>query len=104
MVTWPITAEQFINEKFITEVLRIGVQVGSKEWGYHDKEDRLVIRREKVADAVLRLMAGGDAAAEMKRRAREYATLAKTAVEGGSSYTDVEALIEELRVRQNMFN
>ncbi|RZC24336.1 Abscisate beta-glucosyltransferase [Glycine soja] len=32
MIAWPISVEQFLNEKLITEVLKIGVQVGSREW------------------------------------------------------------------------
>ncbi|KAL8474659.1 hypothetical protein ACS0TY_031198 [Phlomoides rotata] len=32
MVTWPIFAEQFYNEKLVTEVLRTGVSVGNKKW------------------------------------------------------------------------
>ncbi|KAJ8572380.1 hypothetical protein K7X08_008891 [Anisodus acutangulus] len=32
MVTWPVFAEQFFNEKLVTEVLRIGVGVGSVKW------------------------------------------------------------------------
>ena len=32
MVTWPIFAEQFYNEKLVTDVLKTGVGVGVKEW------------------------------------------------------------------------
>ncbi|KAK4340214.1 hypothetical protein RND71_041676 [Anisodus tanguticus] len=32
MVTWPVFAEQFFNEKLVTEVLRTGVGVGSVKW------------------------------------------------------------------------
>ncbi|KAL2926577.1 Scopoletin glucosyltransferase [Bienertia sinuspersici] len=32
MVTWPIFAEQFYNEKLVTEILKIGVPVGAKKW------------------------------------------------------------------------
>ncbi|KAL2939394.1 Scopoletin glucosyltransferase [Bienertia sinuspersici] len=31
MVTWPFHAEQFYNEKLITDVLKIGIQVGAKK-------------------------------------------------------------------------
>ena len=34
MITWPLSAEQFYNEELITNVLGIGVQVGSIEWVY----------------------------------------------------------------------
>ncbi|KAK9287124.1 hypothetical protein L1049_015535 [Liquidambar formosana] len=43
-------------------------------------------------------MGGGDEVAEMRKRARELGEEAKKAVEeGGSSYADAEALIEELK-------
>ncbi|KAF2321088.1 hypothetical protein GH714_033779 [Hevea brasiliensis] len=32
MVTWPVSAEQFYNEKLVIEVLKIGIGVGVKEW------------------------------------------------------------------------
>ncbi|KAA0031313.1 scopoletin glucosyltransferase-like [Cucumis melo var. makuwa] len=32
MVTWPVAAEQFYNEKLVTEVLKIGVGVGVQKW------------------------------------------------------------------------
>lgn len=32
MVTWPLFADQFYNEKLLTDVVRIGVGVGVKQW------------------------------------------------------------------------
>ncbi|KAH7833225.1 hypothetical protein Vadar_004203 [Vaccinium darrowii] len=32
MVTWPVFAEQFYNEKLVTEILRIGISVGNLKW------------------------------------------------------------------------
>ncbi|TXG64265.1 hypothetical protein EZV62_011259 [Acer yangbiense] len=32
MVTWPVFADQFYNEKLVTEVLKIGVSVGVQQW------------------------------------------------------------------------
>nr|UHH90530.1 UDP-glycosyltransferase [Nicotiana benthamiana] len=32
MVTWPLFAEQFFNEKLVTDVLKTGVDVGSMQW------------------------------------------------------------------------
>lgn len=40
MITWPLFAEQFYNEKFIVQVLRIGVRVGAEyavKWGEEEK-------------------------------------------------------------------
>ena len=45
------------------------------------------------------LMDGGDEADERRRRVRELGEMAKKAVEkGGSSYMDLDRLIEELRM------
>lgn len=32
MMTWPVSAEHFFNEKLVTQVLRIGVEVGAESW------------------------------------------------------------------------
>ncbi|KAM7469837.1 hypothetical protein LguiA_008020 [Lonicera macranthoides] len=93
MVTWPVFAEQFYNEKLVTEVLRIGVSVGVKEWSRVSCEG---IRREVVEKAVKRIMVDEEGK-EMRRRAEELKRKAKQAIEeGGSSYNDLSALIEEL--------
>lgn len=99
MVTWPLSAEQFINEKLITDVLGIGVQVGSREWGSWDVERKELVGREKVELAVKKLMAESEETDEMRRRVKSISENAKRAVEeGGSSYGDIHALIQELKV------
>lgn len=98
MITWPLSAEQFSNEKLITDLLGIGVQVGSKEWASWNMERKELIGREKVEVAVRRVIGGGDEAVEMRKRARDLAEKAKRAVEeGGSSYEEADALISELK-------
>lgn len=71
LITWPMLAEQFYNEKLISEVLRIGIEVGNKEWASWNVERKEVIGRDKVEMAVRRLMDGGYEAAEMRRRANQ---------------------------------
>ncbi|CAN1278407.1 Scopoletin glucosyltransferase [Linum perenne] len=85
MVTWPLQSEQFINEKLVTDVLRIGVGVGSEEWSRNE------------------IMAVGEEAEEMRKRAMELKEKAvKANEEGGSSYSDLKSLFEELAsVRDN---
>ncbi|KAI3448124.1 hypothetical protein Pfo_004789 [Paulownia fortunei] len=93
MVTWPLFAEQFYNEKLVTEVLRIGVPVGSKKWQRLASEG---VPGEAVAKAVQLVMVG-ESASEMRSRAKYYKEMARMAVaEGGSSYNDLSALIEDL--------
>ncbi|KAL2344775.1 hypothetical protein Fmac_006060 [Flemingia macrophylla] len=93
MVTWPIGAEQFFNEKLVVEVLQIGVPIGSntREGVQGDS-----IAWEAVAKAVKRIMIGEEAT-EMRNKAKVFSQLAKRAVqEGGSSNSDLNALIQEL--------
>ncbi|KAL2455599.1 UDP-glycosyltransferase 73B4 [Abeliophyllum distichum] len=98
MITWPLSAEQFYNEKLVTEVLKIGIQVGSEEWASWNMERKTVVAKEKVEAAVVRLMGAGDEVMEMKRRAKVLAEEAKRAVEAdGSSFNDVDALINEIK-------
>ncbi|KAK6121419.1 hypothetical protein DH2020_044844 [Rehmannia glutinosa] len=93
MVTWPLFAEQFFNEKLVTEVLRIGVSVGNKMWQRVANEG---VDREAVAKAVEIVMVG-ELASEMRNRVKCYKEMARKAVEeGGSSYNDLSALIEDL--------
>ncbi|XP_027331755.1 scopoletin glucosyltransferase-like [Abrus precatorius] len=98
MITWPVHSDQFYNEKLISEVRGIGVEVGAEEWtvtGYY--ESTKVLDRYRIANAVRRVMDGGYEAREIKRRAREFGEKARRAVEkGGSSYDNLTALIDEL--------
>uniref|UniRef100_A0A6P4AE98 Glycosyltransferase n=1 Tax=Ziziphus jujuba TaxID=326968 RepID=A0A6P4AE98_ZIZJJ len=97
MVTWPIFADQFNNEKLITDVLRIGVGVGARKW------IRLVgdfVKREQIEKAVKEIMVG-KRAEEMRSRANKLGEMARKAVEeGGSSYSDMGNFIEELKGSQ----
>ncbi|KAM2279093.1 hypothetical protein ACFX1S_039974 [Malus domestica] len=81
MITWPASAEQFYNEKLVTEVLKTGVAVGAKQWGtgtFLDVKKEASVKREAIEKAVNQ---------EMAMRAVE---------EGGSSFSDLTSLIQEL--------
>ncbi|GAB4848391.1 hypothetical protein Ancab_003086 [Ancistrocladus abbreviatus] len=96
LVTWPVFAEQFHNEKLVTEVLKIGIPVGAKEWSRTALVSESV-KREAIEKAVRRVIVGKEAE-EMRSRAKQFKEMAWRAVEeGGSSYSDLGALIEELR-------
>ncbi|CAJ1939539.1 unnamed protein product [Sphenostylis stenocarpa] len=93
MVTWPIAYEQFFNEKLVTEILKVGVPIGAKKWaaGVGD-----TVKWEAVEKAVKRIMSGEEAD-EMRNKAKVLSQLAGEAVEeGGSSYSDFNALLAEL--------
>ncbi|XP_072964428.1 UDP-glucose flavonoid 3-O-glucosyltransferase 7-like [Typha angustifolia] len=96
MVTWPLHAEQFFNERFLVDVAKIGVPVGVKAWS-DKEEERELVGKEKVEEAVRRLMGEDTEAAERRSRARVLGETAKKAVEkGGSSYNELTKLLEEM--------
>ncbi|KAJ6310494.1 hypothetical protein OIU76_015258 [Salix suchowensis] len=98
MVTWPLAAEQFCNEALITDVLKIGIGVGALEWSRCDQ--KLIVRKEAIEKAIIQLMVGEEAE-EMRNRAKVLKEMARRATEeGGSSYSDLTALLEELRALQ----
>ncbi|KAJ6310499.1 hypothetical protein OIU76_015263 [Salix suchowensis] len=88
------SGQQFIW--LVTDVLTTGVAVGVKEWvGVHG--DHVTLKSEAIEKAVTRIMVGVEAD-EKRSRARKLGETARKAVEkGGSSFSDFNALIEELR-------
>ncbi|KAL2926575.1 Scopoletin glucosyltransferase [Bienertia sinuspersici] len=97
MITWPVFAEQFYNEKLVTKILKIGIPVGAKKWTVAPSAED-VIPRNEIEKAFREIMEGVEAE-ERRQRAKEYKELAWKAIEeGGSSYTDLTALINELKV------
>ncbi|KAI3938351.1 hypothetical protein MKW98_015250 [Papaver atlanticum] len=99
MITWPMFAEQFHNENFITQVLKMGIPVGVEKWNdWIDAED-VQVKKEKIANVVSRLMGDGEEGKNMRMRAKELGEKAKVAVEeGGSSNENLTALIQELQM------
>ncbi|KAG2546253.1 hypothetical protein PVAP13_9KG044643 [Panicum virgatum] len=97
LATWPLRAEQFVNEAFLVEVLRVGVRVREEA----DQVEALV-PAGAVTRAVGRLMGNGQGEAEAdaarRARARELGAAARAAVaEGGSSCRHWTGLVEELK-------
>nr|GMD09925.1 scopoletin glucosyltransferase-like [Ipomoea batatas] len=100
MVTWPLSSEQFFNEKMATQILKIGVPVGVQAWTRRT-DSSAPINRENIEIAVKEVMIGEEAE-ERRSRAIALGNMAKKAVEpGGSSYTDFSSLLEELRKIRN---
>ena len=97
LATWPLRAEQFLNEAFLVDVLRVGVRVREVA----SKADvEAVVTADAVASAVGRLMMGDgeDEATGRRARLRELGVAARAAVaEGGSSCSDWTRLVDELK-------
>ena len=95
MVTWPVTAEQFYNEKLVTQVLKNGISVGALQWIRMVGGD---IKRQAIQKAVRQIMVGEEAE-EMRSKAKVLGEMARGAIdEGGSSYSDLNTLIEEWKL------
>ncbi|KNA20577.1 hypothetical protein SOVF_051180 [Spinacia oleracea] len=96
MVTWPIFAEQFYNEKLVTQILKTGVPVGAKKWSRTPSIECLV-KKDAIVKALTEIMAGKETD-ERRNRAKNLKEMARKAVEqGGSSYMDLSELINEIR-------
>ncbi|GJM90571.1 hypothetical protein PR202_ga06866 [Eleusine coracana subsp. coracana] len=103
MVTWPHFAEQFMNEKLVVDVLRVGVTVGVKDaalWGV-ETEDPVAATRQDVERAVAAVMDGGEEARARRDRADELGRKAREAVvDGGSSCRSVELLVQHVEQKK----
>ncbi|KAL2345119.1 hypothetical protein Fmac_006404 [Flemingia macrophylla] len=100
MVTWPLFADQFLNEKLVTQVLKIGVSVGAEvlmKWGEEEKIGVLV-KKEKIKRAICMVMDDdGEESKDRRQRACKLGEIAKRAVEKeGSSHVDMTLLIQEI--------
>jgi hypothetical protein len=98
MVTWPHFAEQFMNEKLVVDVLRVGVPVGVKDaaqWGV--ETEGVVATRQDVERAVAEVMDCGEEGSARRARAAVLGRKAREAVaHGGSSYRNVALLIQHV--------
>nr|A0A2R4LMF9.1 RecName: Full=UDP-glycosyltransferase 73C25 [Barbarea vulgaris]AVW82181.1 UDP-glucosyltransferase UGT73C25 [Barbarea vulgaris subsp. arcuata] len=99
LLTWPLFADQFCNEKLVVQVLNSGVRAGVEQpmkWGEEEKIGVLV-DKEGVKKAVEELMGESDEANERRRRAKELGELAHKAVEeGGSSHSNITFLLQDI--------
>lgn len=93
MVTWPVFAEQHTNEKLVTEILKIGVAVGAKEWNMIVEGK---VKWDSIKESIVKVMVGHDAL-EMRSKVNKLKDMARKAIEeGGSSYSDLMSLIQKL--------
>lgn len=100
MVTWPLFAEQFLNEKLIVDMLKMGVPVGVETpsaWGVETGE--VLVKKNDVQKAVQNLMNESDGGKERRKRAEEFCRKARRAVEdGGSSFANLTQLINSMKL------
>ncbi|KAG5072670.1 hypothetical protein AAZX31_03G167500 [Glycine max] len=100
MITWPLFADQFLNEKLVTQVLKIGVSVGMEvpmKFGEEEKTGVLV-KKEDIKRAICIVMDDdGEESKDRRERATKLSEIAKRAVEKeGSSHLDMTLLIQDI--------
>ncbi|KAL8263314.1 hypothetical protein R6Q59_024663 [Mikania micrantha] len=88
---------KFLNERFITNVLKIGVRIGAEvpvPFGENDKFE-VKVKSEHIKRALKRSMDDGEEGMMRRKLAREFGEMAKKAMEkGGSSHFNMTAMIE----------
>uniref|UniRef100_A0A0E0A182 Glycosyltransferase n=1 Tax=Oryza glumipatula TaxID=40148 RepID=A0A0E0A182_9ORYZ len=96
LLTWPLVFDQFIEERLVTDVLRIGERVWDGPRSVRH-EEAMVVPAAAVARALARFLEPGGAGDAARLRAQELAAEAHAAVaEGGSSYRDLRRLVDDM--------
>jgi len=105
MITWPSFADQFLNERLIVDVARIGLSVGVKEpgaWTMDVLNQHIFANKVQVERAVRNVMDEGEEAEERRNRVKELGEKAREAMEeGGSSYANMTGLIQQFSLKHN---
>ena len=99
VLTWPMVFEQFITERFVTKVLKIGERLWPEGAGVRSTryEEHELIPSKAVAQAVARFMEPGGVGDAARSRVKELSAKAHAAMEeGGSSHGDLRRLIDDL--------
>jgi hypothetical protein len=106
MVSCPHFAEQFMNEKLVVDVLRVGVPVGVKgaaQWGV--EAEGVLAMRQDVERAVATVMDCGEEGSARRARSAELGRKAReVVVHGGSSFRNVALLIQHVQQRTSTRN
>nr|AFJ52932.1 UDP-glycosyltransferase 1 [Linum usitatissimum] len=104
MVTWPLFAEQFLNEKLVVEILSIGVRIGVESpvrWG-NEETVGVMVTREAVEKAVTAIMNNsGEEGKKRKNRIKKLAEMTnKSMGDTGSSHLNLTELIADVVKQQ----
>ncbi|KAL0316184.1 UNVERIFIED_CONTAM: UDP-glycosyltransferase 73C3 [Sesamum radiatum] len=99
MITWPMFAEQFLNEKLVVQILETGVRVGAQAVIHLGEEEKpeMMVMRDGIKEAVLRVMDEGQEACERRKRAQKLGDMAKRSIQGGgSSSLNIKLLVQDI--------
>ncbi|KAK9124078.1 hypothetical protein Sjap_013680 [Stephania japonica] len=98
MLTWPMFAEQFLNEKVIVELLKVGYSLGVEVGIEMGEEEKIqVVRKEEIERGVRMLMDKSEECEEMRRRVEKIGEMGRRALEeGGSSHLNLSLFIQDI--------
>lgn len=106
MATWPRFGDQFVNERLVVDVLRVGVGVGAKvpTLFVDEMSKEALVKGEEVRKVVENVMEGGEEGEERRKRARELGARARMAMEeGGSSSHSLKRIVQFARDKSKHF-
>ncbi|KAJ7974552.1 Glycosyltransferase [Quillaja saponaria] len=90
ILAWPMTAEQPLNARMVNEEIKVGLRVETC-----DGTVKGFVKWEGLGKMVRELMEG-EKGEEVRKKVKEFAVMAKKAVEeGGSSWRTLDLLIDE---------
>ncbi|MED6156357.1 hypothetical protein PIB30_013631 [Stylosanthes scabra] len=102
MITWPMFADQFFNEKLVVQILCVGEKLGNEIAIPLGKQENYgaSVKRERIVEAIEKVIGDGDGEEKKEERresVRKLAELAKKSMElGGSSYLNMKMLLEDM--------
>nr|GMC46410.1 UDP-glycosyltransferase 73C3-like [Ipomoea batatas] len=104
LITWPLFAEQFLNERLIVNVLKIGVRVGMEFPVLFGAEEQtgVQVNRDDIVVAIDEVMGRGEEAEMRRERMKKLGEMARRAMEeGGSSFLNIAKLIQDVAEESN---
>ncbi|CAN6300499.1 unnamed protein product [Urochloa humidicola] len=99
VLTWPMVFEQFITERFVTQVISIGERLWPEGAGVRSTryEEHELVPAKIIAQTIAKFMEKGGAADAARKRVKELSPKAHAAMaEGGTSRRDLHQLIDDL--------
>ncbi|KAJ9559348.1 hypothetical protein OSB04_013962 [Centaurea solstitialis] len=97
MVTWPQFADQFLNERFIVNILKIGVKIGMEVPVTVGEQISVLVKKANIMAAVKDVMGKEEEGEARRKRAKELAEMSNNAMEeGGSSYINLTLMIQDI--------
>ncbi|KAK4354416.1 hypothetical protein RND71_026610 [Anisodus tanguticus] len=99
MITWPLFAEQFCNERLIVDVLKTGLKAGMENPVMFLEEEKVgtQVHKDDIKLVIKRVMGEEEEAKTRREKAQKLGEMARRALEeGGSSHLNLTKLIQDV--------